>query len=137
MRHARCLFSIRLSSVDRHARLLLKIMNPKLKTATVEVQHREEMFATGNGFKQHPFLEMLPPHARRILSDAARKIRFRAGEVIFSQGDPADRFFLLESGKVALEGHVQGRGLVRFQTLTDGEVLGWSWLFPPYFWHFG
>src|SRR5688500_3306107 len=58
------------------------------------------------------------------------------GERIFREGDPANRFYLIESGTVALEARPEGKDLVRIQTLRGGGVLGWSWLFPPYTWHF-
>src|SRR6266568_969950 len=87
--------------------------------------------------KAHPFLEGMTPHQHRILGDCAMQARFDASEVIFHEGDPANRFYLIQEGKVVLESHTRDRGIVAFQTLGPGEALGWSWLFPPYFWHFG
>ena len=37
---------------------------------------------------------------------------------------------------MALQVFVPGRGPITLDTLGAGEVLGWSWLFPPYRWHF-
>ena len=85
----------------------------------------------------HPFLKGMNAHQLRILSDCARKTHFYPGEVIFREGDPADRFYLIENGTVALESYVHGKGMTRIQTIGKGEALGWSWLFEPYFWHFG
>jgi CRP-like cAMP-binding protein len=62
--------------------------------------------------------------------------RFNAGETIFREGDPANRFYLILSGKVAVESYVREQGFKVIQTIGTGEVLGWSWLFPPYYWHF-
>jgi CRP/FNR family cyclic AMP-dependent transcriptional regulator len=87
--------------------------------------------------KKDPFLEGMSPHQHRLLSDCAMPCRFQAGEVIFREGDPANGFYLLQKGKVVLESYVLGRGIVPLQTIVAGEVLGWSWLFPPCFWHFG
>lgn len=83
----------------------------------------------------HPFLEGLSPYQIRLISDCAMLIQFAPGELIFREGDPANRFYLIHTGKVALES--PGAGGVRkvIQILGPGEVLGWSWLFPPYFWH--
>lgn len=96
--------------------------------------------ADGNSIESfirtHPFLEGMSPHQYRILSDCARQLDFRAGEVIFREGDPANRFYLIRKGKVALESHTLSRGIICVQTIGAGDVLGWSWLFPPYFWHF-
>jgi CRP/FNR family transcriptional regulator, cyclic AMP receptor protein len=58
------------------------------------------------------------------------------GERLFREGDAADTFFLLRRGRVALTTHVPGRGDVVIDTLEAGEVIGWSWLFEPYRWHF-
>lgn len=84
----------------------------------------------------HPFLQGLNPHQLRIMKDCAMFIRFKAGEMIFREGDPANRFYLITAGKVALEAHIHNSGTMLIQTLDKDEVLGWSWLFPPYYWHF-
>ncbi len=85
---------------------------------------------------EHPFLKGISSHQHRILSDCAMAMYFNPGEVIFREGDPANRFYLIEKGTVALESYVEGRGMTPIQTIGVGEALGWSWLFPPYFWHF-
>jgi CRP-like cAMP-binding protein len=84
----------------------------------------------------HPFLEKLNPHQARILRDCAMFTQFKPGELIFREGDPANRFYLIIAGKVVLEAHVRDSGTMKIQTVNEGEVLGWSWLFPPYYWHF-
>ena len=71
-----------------------------------------------------------------LLAGCAGNVRFGAGETIFRQGDPADVFYVLRHGSVALETFVPARGAVVIETLESGEVLGWSWLFAPYRWHF-
>jgi CRP-like cAMP-binding protein len=57
-----------------------------------------------------------------------------AGALLLREGDPADTFFLIRHGMVALEVHAPGRGPLRIETLGAGEVVGWSWLFAPYRW---
>jgi CRP/FNR family transcriptional regulator, cyclic AMP receptor protein len=84
----------------------------------------------------HPFLKGMSQHQRRILSDCAMLSSFAPGELIFREGDPANRFYLIHEGKMALESHVRERGTVLIQTIGSGDLLGWSWLFPPYYWHF-
>jgi CRP/FNR family transcriptional regulator, cyclic AMP receptor protein len=84
----------------------------------------------------HPFLEGLNPHQRRLLMDCSLHINFKSGELIFREGDPANRFYLILRGKVSLESYVRDAGVMPIQTVGAGEVLGWSWLFPPFFWHF-
>ena len=85
---------------------------------------------------EHPFLKGMSPHQLQILSDCAMATHFNPGEVIFHEGDPANRFYLIEKGTVALESYVKDHGMTQIQTIGVGEALGWSWLFPPYFWHF-
>jgi CRP-like cAMP-binding protein len=84
----------------------------------------------------HPFLAGMSPHQLRLLSDCSRLAHFNANELIFREGDPADRFYLLHTGSVGLESHTLGKPNAVIQTIGAGDVLGWSWLFPPYFWHF-
>ena len=84
----------------------------------------------------HPFLKGLSPHQRRLLTDCAMLSHFAPGELIFREGDPANRFYLIDKGRVALESYVRDHGAVNIDTLGTGDVLGWSWLFPPYYWHF-
>jgi CRP/FNR family cyclic AMP-dependent transcriptional regulator len=84
----------------------------------------------------HPFFaDMRPDHLAAIAGCAAERI-FAPGEFILREGDYAATFYLLRQGAVLLETFVPGRGPLTIQTLTDGDVLGWSWLFPPYRWHF-
>jgi CRP-like cAMP-binding protein len=84
----------------------------------------------------HPFLRSLPSAYLEVLLGHAQERDFRPGEVIFSEGEVADRFYLIARGKVVLESNAAPRGYLAVQELGDGEVLGWSWLFPPYVWHF-
>lgn len=84
-----------------------------------------------------PFFKGLPEHYLELLADNAMQAEFRAGELIFKEGDPANRFYLIFTGMVALESQTQANNdpfLV--ETIGGYTVLGWSWLFPPYFWHF-
>jgi CRP/FNR family cyclic AMP-dependent transcriptional regulator len=84
----------------------------------------------------HPFAHDMPPRLIERISDFAIEAEFAAGETILREGDPANRFYLILEGHVELESYQGERGRVRVQTLGPGEVLGFSWLFPPYFWRF-
>lgn len=84
----------------------------------------------------HPFLRSLSPEYVEILTGCAQDQAFPAGEVIFREGDIADRFYLILEGRIALESHVPPSGHLTVQNLGPDDVLGWSWLFPPYVWHF-
>jgi CRP/FNR family transcriptional regulator, cyclic AMP receptor protein len=85
---------------------------------------------------QHPFLAGLSPHHLRLVCDCAMRAHFSADELIFKEGDPANRFYLIQKGRVALECYAKERGNTLIQIIGNGDVLGWSWLFPPYVWHF-
>jgi CRP/FNR family transcriptional regulator, cyclic AMP receptor protein len=52
-------------------------------------------------------------------------------------GGHADRFWLVQSGQVTVDVHVPGQGRVPIDTIGVGELIGWSWLFPPFTWAFG
>ena len=79
-----------------------------------------------------PALASLTPDHRATLAGCARNCGFEAGERIMREGEPADAFYVIRHGAVALETVVPQRGPVVVQTLHDGELLGWSWLVPPY-----
>ena len=78
----------------------------------------------------------LAPQYLNLLAEAAMLKEFAADEVIFREGDPANRFYLILDGEVAIESARGERAPVLLQTIGANDVLGWSWLFPPYYWHF-
>jgi CRP/FNR family transcriptional regulator, cyclic AMP receptor protein len=85
----------------------------------------------------HPFFAALSAEQRAALAGDGAAAAFAAGERLFDEGGSADRFWLIEDGSVALDMGVPGRGDQIVETLGAGTVLGWSWLHPPYRWHFG
>lgn len=86
---------------------------------------------------EQAFFKDMDPRLLEIIAGCASNVRFAADEWIFQEGEDAARFYLLRHGNVALKAFVPGRGEVTIQTIEAGEMLGWSWLFPPYQWHFG
>jgi CRP-like cAMP-binding protein len=84
----------------------------------------------------HPFFRDLAPGDIQFLTGCAKNARFEAGQVIFREGEDADQFYLIRDGRVALEVFTPGRGSAPILTLGTGDVLGWSWLVPPYKWRF-
>ncbi|MFN7140436.1 MAG: Crp/Fnr family transcriptional regulator [Limisphaerales bacterium] len=83
----------------------------------------------------HPFVNTMRPEHLELLCKNAKEVEFAEGDLLFRQGDPANRMYLIQSGKVALEAHEQGK-TVPLQVLGTNDVLGWSWLFPPFSWNF-
>ena len=84
-----------------------------------------------------PFFAVLTEAERAALAEDGTVVTFAAGERPFDEGGVADMFWLIEHGGIALDMRVPGRGDQIVETLGPGTVLGWSWLHPPYRWHFG
>jgi len=84
----------------------------------------------------HPFFEHLERRHLELLVGCAANLRFDAGQFLFRTGEEANQFFLIRQGTVALETAAPGRPPLTLQTLGAGEILGWSWLIPPYYWMF-
>ena len=78
----------------------------------------------------------LAPAQLELIAGCATNVRGGAGDYIFRDGGQADSFYAIRHGAVALELHVPARDAVILETLHDGDLLGWSWLFPPYRWEF-
>lgn len=83
---------------------------------------------------EHPFFAGMPPDVARLLAGCARNVVFEAGRYVFREGGAADQFYLLRHGMVTLEVRVPGREPLVVDTLQEGDVIGWSWLLPPYQW---
>jgi CRP/FNR family transcriptional regulator, cyclic AMP receptor protein len=92
---------------------------------------------TGAALSAHPFLHGMPLGQLDVLAQVAEDVTFRAGHRLFEDGGHATRFWLIRSGYVGLDLHVPGQGRITIETIGLGELLGWSWLFPPYRWAFG
>jgi CRP-like cAMP-binding protein len=84
--------------------------------------------------EQAVFRGLSAEHLRQ-LADNAMQTRFKADELIFREGDVANRFYLIVAGKVALEAPDSNGRIVWLQTIGNSELLGWSWMFSPYIWH--
>src|SRR5262245_47757712 len=85
---------------------------------------------------EHPFLQGIKKDYLQLVTGCAKNVRFEAGQMIFREGEAADQFYLVRQGKVALEVYIPERGAAPILTLSTGDVLGWSWLIPPYKWRF-
>ena len=85
----------------------------------------------------HPFLHGMSPDQLSTLARTATDVTFAARHRIFVDGGNATRFWLIQSGRVSLDLHIPGEGPVILGTVGLGDLLGWSWLFPPYTLAFG
>lgn len=88
----------------------------------------------GQLLAEHPFFDGLDDDVLALLVGCAEMAHFHTGEVLFRNGTPADAFFVVRSGRVALELTAPGRAPLVVETADAGEVVGWSWLVPPYQW---
>lgn len=86
--------------------------------------------------EEHPLFRDLDERYAGLLAGCASKVRFCPRELIFRQGGPAEHFYLICDGRVSVELRSPHEGTLTIQTLGAGEVVGWSWLFPPYQWYF-
>jgi CRP/FNR family cyclic AMP-dependent transcriptional regulator len=83
-----------------------------------------------------PVFAGLEPGYLGLIAGCARTAGFQAGEYLFREGDRADTFYLVRHGRVGVETMVAGRGALTVETVDAGDVVGWSWLFRPFRWHF-
>ena len=84
----------------------------------------------------HPFFTDLDKKYITLVTGCASNVRFDGGKFIFREGEEAHQFYLIRQGKVAIEIFTPDRGHIVIETLDEGNILGWSWLIPPYQWHF-
>jgi len=85
---------------------------------------------------EHPFFSGMDEGLLHVLSGCACNVRFDKDDIIFREGEEADKFYLIRSGKVALQLFAGRRGPLTISTLEEGDILGWSWLSSPYRWKF-
>jgi len=82
--------------------------------------------------REHAFFANLHEAFADLVAGCAKNVRFESGQYLFREGEPASEFYLVRHGRIALQLAAPGRGPVTFQTLGEGEILGVSWLIPPY-----
>jgi len=85
---------------------------------------------------EQPFFKGLNNEQLQLLAASALEMKFETGAIIFEEGSPANRFYLILKGRVELSSEMEDRNVIPIQTLGLGDDLGWSWLFPPYSMHF-
>jgi CRP-like cAMP-binding protein len=84
---------------------------------------------------EHPFFAGLDPAALELAAGCAVNVHFDPDEFLFHEGDPADTFYVLRHGRVSIQTRTPV-GAVVLDSAHDGDVVGWSWLIPPYTWTF-
>ena len=89
-----------------------------------------------NYLSGHEFFSGLDDSFMKYLTDSVRERQVKEGEVLFQQGHRADKFYLVREGQVSIQVPALMGPALDIQTLEEGQILGWSWLIPPYRWHF-
>lgn len=85
---------------------------------------------------EHPFFKGLEDQYIQLVVGCASNVRFEAGQLLFREGEEANTFYIIRTGRVALEINAVERGSLIIDTIDPGEVLGWSWFIAPYRWRF-
>jgi len=80
----------------------------------------------------HPFFAGLNAGAMRLIAGCASNVHFAEGEFLFQEGHEANQFWVIRRGRVAMQLESPGRGAIVTDTMDEGEMVGWSWLVPPY-----
>jgi CRP/FNR family cyclic AMP-dependent transcriptional regulator len=99
------------------------------ETSQIQAQSLYDLVA------RQPFFKGLNAGQLQLLTGSALEMQFEAGQTIFQEGSPANRFYLILEGSVLLESEMADRSSIPIQTLGPGDDLGWAWLFPPYSLH--
>jgi CRP/FNR family transcriptional regulator, cyclic AMP receptor protein len=84
-----------------------------------------------------PFLRGMPPAQLATLAAMCEHVTVPAGRRLFEEGCPADRFWIIDAGQVTVDASVPGDGRVIIETVGRNDVVGLSWMLPPYRWRFG
>jgi CRP-like cAMP-binding protein len=79
-----------------------------------------------------PFFAGLNAGAMRLIAGCASNVHFAEGEFLFQEGHEANQFWVIRRGRVAMQLESPGRGAIVTDTMDEGEMVGWSWLVPPY-----
>ncbi|WP_346840106.1 cyclic nucleotide-binding domain-containing protein [Microbulbifer sp. SAOS-129_SWC] len=85
---------------------------------------------------EHPFFRDMATADLGLIGGCGDNAIYAAGDYLARENEAADHFFVIRSGRIAVETFLPDRGPLCLQTLHDGDIFGWSWLFPPYLWTF-
>lgn len=86
--------------------------------------------------REHTFFAGMDENYLQLIAGCADNHVFHAGEYLARENDACDHFYLIRRGRLTVETFHPSYGAICLQTLQDGDICGWSWLFPPYRWAF-
>ncbi len=85
---------------------------------------------------EHPFFSGLDEDVLAQVAGCARNVHLPEGSFVLRAGEPADTFYAVRHGRVAIELRAPAGGPVVLDSAHDGDIVGWSWLIPPHRWKF-
>lgn len=85
---------------------------------------------------EHPFFQGIDRKYLALLAGCASNTVFQPDQYLMREGEPANHFYIIRHGRVSIDIAAPGQGTIPLQTVSEGEILGWSWIVPPYRWHF-
>jgi CRP-like cAMP-binding protein len=85
---------------------------------------------------ESPIFKGLDQASLELIAGCGQNTVFEAGDYLFREGDQADTFYMVRHGRVMVQTFVPGRGAITVDTVDEGDIVGWSWLFKPYRWRF-
>lgn len=92
--------------------------------------------ASAENLSAHEFFSELSEDTLKFLYECSRTLVIKKGQILFQQGERADKFYLVLSGRISIQMPAIMGPTLEIQALGNGQVLGWSWLIAPYKWHF-
>ncbi len=89
-----------------------------------------------NTLENHPFISGFSREHIDLMVGCAKNVVIKENEYLFKEGENANSFYIIRSGKITLEIFSHTKGAIQIQTLHEGDIIGWSWMIPPYKWKF-
>lgn len=85
---------------------------------------------------EHPFFAGLAEDDLALIAGCGTNVHFEPDRMILCADEPADLFYVVRRGMVAIEIDTPRKGPLVIETIGSGDILGVSWLLPPYRWDF-
>jgi CRP-like cAMP-binding protein len=79
--------------------------------------------------RKHPFFKDFPEKYIGLLTGCSSNVVFKADGQILREGEEANKFYIVRKGRIAV--YIE-KPQITIQTIHEGDILGWSWLIPPY-----
>ena len=84
----------------------------------------------------HEFFSEFSDDVLKFLCECSSTREIKKGQILFRQGENADKFYVVRSGRISIQMPAIMGPTLEIQTVDEDQVLGWSWLISPYQWNF-